>query len=176
MTDFIIPQSQTKEQEYLGKGIYLAKILSIEPNVDKDGKDIKSQKGYSSLKVTLEDQKSKGKFTDIIYYGGEKVQWVLDGLMKAIGVDNTQGGVSKEQAIGQEVFLILQQTNYVDAEGKQIMKDNGKPKSYTNRKRYMRVMDRNQLPTDSKLEENKVDSRPQVAPPPVPEVGNSSPF
>lgn len=176
MTDFIIPQSKTEEPEYLGKGIYLVKIVDIVPNLTKEGTPNVSPKGYHSLKIILEDQKSKSKFTDIMYYGDEKVQWALDGLMAAIGVNNKDGGVSKNEAIGKEVFVVLWQTNYVDTEGNPIMKDNGKPKSYVNRKRYYKVVDRTAFPVDNQLENNKIENRPQAAPPPVPEVGNSSPF
>tara|TARA_R110002020_G_scaffold113252_6_gene260582 strand:+ start:2531 stop:3061 length:531 start_codon:yes stop_codon:yes gene_type:complete len=176
MTDFIIPQSKTSEPEYLTKGIYLARIINIEPNLNKEGKQITSRNGDPSMRIVLEDQNSKARFTDIMYYGGEKVQWRLDGLMKAIEVDNTQGDVSPQLAIGKEIFIILQQTDYVDTQGNPIMKDNGHPKSYTNIKRYMKVLDRNQPPIDNDLTITKVDTTPQAVAPPVPQVGNSSPF
>ena len=84
MSDLIIPQSKTKDTEYLSKGVYLVKITDIQKNLDSEGGEITDRNGNPSLKITLIEESAKKKFIDRIYYGSEKIQWVLDGLMKAI--------------------------------------------------------------------------------------------
>ena len=178
MSDLIIPQSKTKDTEYLSKGVHLVKITDIQKNLDNEGREITDRNGNPSLKVTLTEEASKKKFMDRIYYGSEKIQWVLDGLMKAIGVDNTQGGVSKEAVVGKEVFVVIENVTYVDADGKPTFKDNGDPRTFSSRKRYYKVLDRNTPPTIdlSTLERSILDNKPKVAPPPVQEPGEDSPF
>jgi len=178
MSDFLIPQSKTKDTEYLNKGVYLVKITDIQKNLDSEGGEITDRNGNPSLKVTLIEESSKKKFMDRIYYGSEKIQWVLDGLMKAIGVDNTQGGVSKELVVGKEVFVAIESVTYVDADGKPTSKDNGDPKTFASRKRYYKVLDRDTPPAIdvSALERSILDNKPKVAPPPVQETGEDAPF
>jgi len=167
--DNIIPQSKTKDAEYLGKGVHLVRITSIEANLDRDKNVITDKNGNPSLKITSKDEKGK-LFIDRIYYGSEKVQWVLDGMMKALGVDNTKGSVSKDEVIGKEVFVAIEEVKYVDAEGNQLYKDNGTPRIFTGRYRYFKVIDRDVLPviSEEKLVRTVVDkTSAKVAPPPV---------
>jgi hypothetical protein len=98
--------------------------------------------------------------------------------MKAIGVDNTQGGVSKELVVGKEVFVAIESVTYVDADGKPTSKDNGDPKTFASRKRYYKVLDRDTPPAIdvSALERSILDNKPKVAPPPVQEAGEDAPF
>lgn len=179
MSDLIIPQSKTKDTEYLSKGVYLVKITDIQKNLDSEGGEITDRNGNPSLKITLIEESAKKKFIDRIYYGSEKIQWVLDGLMKAIGVDNTKGGVSKEAVVGKEVFVTIENVTYVDGEGKPVSKDNGDPKVFASRKRYYRVLDRDTPPVVdvSLLERSIIDNKPKAAPPPVQDVDSEpSPF
>ena len=65
--DNIIPQSMTKDPEYLGKGVHLVKITSIEKNLSQDGTPVTDKNGNPSLKVTCKDTEGK-LFIDRISY------------------------------------------------------------------------------------------------------------
>ena len=139
---------------------------------------ITDRNGNPCLKVTLIEESSKKKFIDRIYYGNEKVQWVLDAFMVAIGVDNTQGALSKEAVIGKEAFVAIENVTYVDEDGKPTLKDNGEPRAFASRKRYYKVIDRNTPPVVDPiaLEGTILDTKPKAAPPPVSDDKDPLPF
>ena len=178
MSDLIIPQSKTKDTEYLNKGVYLVKVTDVQKYLTPEGLEVKDRNGNPCLKVTLIEESSKKKFIDRIYYGSEKVQWVLDAFIKALGADNTQGGLSKDAVIGKEAFVAIENVTYVDESGNPTTKDNGDPRSFASRKRYYKVIDRNTPPVidTSILERTILDTKSKTAPAPVPTNDEPAPF
>jgi len=146
MNDFLPTDYNTPAPTYLTQGVYLAKIKEIKRNLDKLGEPVVDRGGNHSLNITLVDQKSGGIFIDRMSFGTKKVQWLLDGLMKAIGVDNKGRTPSVSEAIGKEVFLVVEEVRYVTEDGEILQRDDGKPKIYYNRKRYYKVIDRHTPP------------------------------
>jgi len=177
MSDLIIPQSKTKDTEYLNKGVYLVKVTGVEKYMNAEGAEVTDRNGNPCLKVTLVEESSKKKFIDRIYYGSEKVQWVLDAFIKAVGADNTSGALSKEAVIGKEVFVMIENITYVDAEGKPVFKDNGEIKAFASRQRYYKLIDRNSPPVADpmKLEKTLLD-KGKPAPPPPPAADDKEPL
>ena len=178
MSELIIPQSKTKNAEYLNKGVYLVKVVDVKKYLSPEGKEITDRNGNPCLKVTVIEESSKKKFIDRIYYGNEKVQWVLDAFMVAIGVDNTQGALSKEAVVGKEAFVAIENVTYVDEDGNPTLKDNGDPRSFASRKRYYKVIDKNTPPVVDPiaLERTILDTKPKAAPPPVSDEKDPLPF
>ena len=178
MSELIIPQSKTKNAEYLNKGVYLVKVVDVKKYLSPEGKEMTDRNGNPCLKVTLIEESSKKKFIDRIYYGNEKVQWVLDAFMVALGVDNTKEALSKEAVVGKEAFVAIENVTYVDEDGNPTLKDNGDPRSFASRKRYYKVIDRNTPPVIDPiaLERTILDTKPKAAPPPVSDDKDPLPF
>lgn len=167
--DNIIPQRMTEDLEYLSKGVHLVKIINVEENLDKDNNPVVDKNDNPSLKISMKDRDDR-LFIDRIYYGSKKVQWVLDGLMKALGVDNSEGSISKNEVIGKTVFVALEEVTYIDGEGNQLYKNNGEAKIFIGRYRYFKVLDVDVPPTinEEMLNRKMVDkSFAQAAPAPV---------
>lgn len=183
--DIVIPKAQSDSQRYLEKGIHLVQFTKVEHFTDKDGNKVLSKSGFPALKFHMKDS-TGATFSDIIYYGGDKVQWVLDNLMRDIGVDNTQGDVSPSLAVGKKVYIAIAEKIYVKQGGEIVMRDNGKEKIFLNRLKYFPYIEGGIIPS---LQEDKftvyVDENgmplekdppmPKIAPEPVAEVSAEEP-
>jgi len=139
-----IPQSKAKDQssKYVNKeGLYYSKVKNIE-NYMKDGQPVISTKGYRAFKVTIQTKQGQ-LFTDVLYYGDEKVDWMLQSLMKAVGLDNANQSVDAKQVIGEYLWLVVKKEIYVDSDNKPIYKEgkDGKQyeKVYYNRYKYLAI-------------------------------------
>jgi len=113
--DVIIPKAMSPQP--LQVGVHLVMIKAVKNTVDKDKNPKFDRNGNPALTFTLIGD-GNTVFYDTIYYGTEKIQWVLDGLMTAIGVNNSTGEISgdriRTEVIGKPVWLAVKEDMYND--------------------------------------------------------------
>lgn len=161
-----IPKSKDKKSEYLHEGVHLVKITNIEEATDREGVPIVDKNDNPGLTITEKDREGK-IFRDLIFYGDERIDWMLDALLKAVGIDRTKGPISTKDVIGRKVFIAIKKVIYVNSEGDMLFNDNGAPRVYYNRMRYYQVVDEDQYPVISKdkLIQEIVDEKSEGSPP-----------
>lgn len=105
-----------------GAGSYRVSIAEIKQTLDKEGNPKINKNGDGGLDVVFKKEDGL-KFTSTFWLG-EKTQWLLDLLLKAIKVDNSQEEVDAAEAYGKELWIFIAD-EYLVHEGQELCDENG---------------------------------------------------
>jgi hypothetical protein len=141
MSEEVLEVPETAEGgSYMGAGMHLVKIHSIEVAKDDNGNPKRDKNGNPALKFVFENRASES-ISQIYYYSPLPVnhpdrlddnkrcksEFKLTQLKKAFGFGNK--AITTEELKTKKCWMAVRQTNYEDAAGNPIVKD-GKQKSY----------------------------------------------
>lgn len=133
-------ESHEQKSKYMGAGLHIAKISSIEPGQSKDGVPYRDKRGYPCVLITFRNK--KGETIRRFYYYSDKpaghesrtndklkctTEWILANLKNALGVGTK--AASEEDIKNIPIWLPVIMTEFMTKDRVKLTK-NGTPIRY----------------------------------------------